>query len=129
MKGPQTMSLANAQISKLHAEEIACENLRGVSYINTKEFELVEKVKQLEEKLDKLLLSGVKVSDSESVSVEAPPGPAGPAGPAGPTGPRGPKGSSSTLAELNDINLSGLEDGSVLVWNANDKKWTPAKLE
>ncbi len=30
MKGPQTMSLANAQISKLHAEEIACENLRGV---------------------------------------------------------------------------------------------------
>ena len=129
MKGPQTMSLANAQISKLHAEEIACENLRGVSYINTKEFELVEKVKQLEEKLDKLLLSGVKVSDSESVSVEAPPGPAGPAGPAGPTGPRGPKGTSSSISELTDINLSGLEDGSVLVWNANDKKWTPAKLE
>lgn len=126
MKGPQTMSLANAQISKLHAEEIACENLRGVSYINTKEFELVEKVKQLEEKLDKLLLSGVKVSDSESVGTE---GPAGPTGPPGPTGPRGPKGTSSSISELTDINLSGLEDGSVLVWNANDKKWTPAKLE
>ena len=129
MKGPQTMSLANAQISKLHAEEIACENLRGVSYINTKEFELVEKIKQLEEKLDKLLLSGVKVSDSESVSAEGPVGPPGPAGPPGATGPRGPKGGSSTLAELSDINLSGLEDGSVLVWNANDKKWNPAKLE
>ena len=61
-----------------------------------------------------------------------PRGPAGPEGPEGPqgdkgddgaTGPRGTKGKVDKVSELVDVDLSDLQDGGVLEWNGQSKKW------
>lgn len=42
-------------------------------------------------------------------------------------GPKGDRGA-STIAELEDVNLSSLTSGSVLVYDANTQKWISKTL-
>jgi hypothetical protein len=63
-------------------------------------------------------------------------GPAGPAGPEGPMGetgktgaqgPRGKDGAKATMADLLDVCMDGLDDGDVLMYNANKKQWIASR--
>lgn len=67
----------------------------------------------------------VETVENGTVVVTGVMGPAGPAGPAGPTGPTGPAGSSgaSSVSQLTDVNLTGLTDESVLVYESDVSQW------
>jgi hypothetical protein len=47
-------------------------------------------------------------------------------GPTGPTGPTGATGA-STIAALTDVDLTGLSDGDVLVYDEDASKWVPGE--
>jgi hypothetical protein len=55
---------------------------------------------------------------------QGPQGPEGPVGEAGPVGIQGPRGKGSdTLQGLTDVCLDGLDNGVILVWSNDKKKW------
>ena len=57
-----------------------------------------------------------------------PTGPTGVAGVAGATGPQGPIGTiegSLPISSLSDVNITGLTDGALLVYNSGQSKWSP----
>lgn len=45
----------------------------------------------------------------------------------GPQGPQGPAGIQN-ISQANDIDISNLENGSVLVYSQNDEKWVATRL-
>lgn len=45
----------------------------------------------------------------------------------GPQGPQGPAGIQD-ISQANDIDISNLENGSVLVYSQNDEKWVATRL-
>lgn len=54
-----------------------------------------------------------------------PQGPAGPAGEAGAQGPQGPQGPAgpADFADLDDVEISNLADGDIVVFNSSSEKW------
>ena len=45
----------------------------------------------------------------------------------GPQGPQGPAGIQN-ISQANDMDISNLENGSVLVYSQNDEKWVATRL-
>lgn len=50
-------------------------------------------------------------------------GPPGPPGPLGPQGPQGPQGESGTINGSSDVDISQLNNGSMLVYSLDTAKW------
>lgn len=62
---------------------------------------------------------------------QGPEGAVGPQGPAGEPGPQGLPGLSAdsmNLGALVDVNISGLVDGALLAYSAEQSKWSPTIL-
>jgi len=58
------------------------------------------------------------------------PGPIGPPGKIGPKGLKGPKGDTITkLSMIQDIDMTDIKNGSVLVWNESKNKWVVNELQ
>lgn len=67
--------------------------------------------------------------DSGTVVVTGLLGPAGSPGLQGPQGPQGPPGTSgiTSINDASDINTSGLQDGSLLIYEAGTTKWVATR--
>lgn len=62
-------------------------------------------------------------TNAQAVSV----GIQGPAGPTGPTGPTGPVGPASGISVAYDVDISNLQNDSLLIYKTNTNKWTATK--
>jgi hypothetical protein len=68
------------------------------------------------------------------IGLTGPTGPAGPTGLQGPQGITGPQGPVATIngiisiSSLSDVNTTGLVDGALLAYSAEQSKWSPTIL-
>ena len=116
----------------LRGENCNFTNIGGIKSLRTENgIDLVA----LGSKIDSVITSfesKIKIFEQKIAELEkngggkaGPPGPAGPMGPSGKDGKdaKGAKGKSDKLGDIEDVDLSGLTDGSLLEWNASVKKW------
>lgn len=95
--------------------------------------DLVKKIEKLETEVSKLKLmtSSEKSFEKGEKGDQGPRGERGEKGEKGEDGERGPKGDQgprgkggvSVLSELGDVCLDGLDEGGLLSWSAEKKKW------
>ena len=112
MKGIKTMSLANGTSKRFQVDDLSVSNIHGLKELKTHDdFDLVLQFKELKTKMSEM----EKLLTAKTVPVVS----------VGPTDSK----SKSVVSDMKDVDLTGLEDGSVLIWNADKKKWVTAKLE
>ena len=111
MKGVKTMSLANGTSKRFHSDDLSATNIYNVHSIKT--FDHIDLVEEL-----RFIELSDKVNNSAPVVSELPTA-------------RGQSNAKpvKSMSQMVDVDLDGLEDGCVLVWNADVKKWTPANLD
>lgn len=81
--------------------------------------ETIKYLKRLQEKI--LELEG-KI-ETLTAGTQGPQGPPGAEGPQGPPGPRGPRSKVEKMSEIGDVDLTGLDNGSILEYSAERKMW------
>lgn len=134
-----TFSAKEAWINDLHiynkdnkfqtVNDIIEEKLQNVAQLEKTMKASLEEINKIVSEIAKLKNCSTTPTDIKGEQGEpgkqGPPGPQGPPGKQGAKGLKGPKGDPILkLASIGDVDISKLENNSVLMWNAETEKWT-----
>lgn len=105
--------------------------ISAIKNINTKSSEgslvtiLTQRVDALEKHIKFLTDQVTKLSETKSIK-----GDKGDTGESGSTGPQGPRGKNcEKLQDLTDVDINGIDDGSVPSWSSEKKKFVMVSIE
>jgi hypothetical protein len=128
-----TTNQISASYLALRGENCNLTNIDGVERLKTVNgIDLVTVGARLEHSLSTLEIQMSKIIERMNILEARGPGLQGPRGTPGATGatglqgPKGIRGKVEKLQDVVDVDLNGLEDGSLLEWNASKKKWVVA---